>query len=112
MCPVVGSQDKTVQQHEQISDCPGEAAQIPRQASVAMACRRHLRLRDDEGSQAVVPDGAGHRQNAHHTHAVPEQDLTARSLDTRLSERIQRSVSSTLRCAVRSVITTDACPAA
>ncbi len=44
----------------------------------------HFGLRDDEGPQAVVPDGAGHCQDAHHAHAVPEQDLAARSLDTRL----------------------------
>jgi hypothetical protein len=40
----------------------------------------HLRLRDNKGPQAVVADGARHRQHAHHAHAVPKQDLPASRL--------------------------------
>lgn len=47
-------------------------------------CASHLWLRNDEGAQAVVADGARHSQHTHDPHTVPEQDLAACSLHTRL----------------------------
>ena len=44
----------------------------------------YLRLRDNEGAQVVVADGARHGQDAHHAVTVPVHDLASQRLHARL----------------------------
>ena len=55
------------------------------------AKQQYLRLCNDKGSEAVVANGTGHSQHAHHPHSIPEQDLSSCCLHTSLQTVTQSS---------------------
>ena len=70
----------------------------PRTWSLLLTEGTHLWLCNDEGPQAVVPNGTRYCQHAHDPHAIPEQDLAACCLHTRL-QAMQRTLD--IRCCRR-----------